>query len=258
MQDWQANFARALLDRELPPPPGVSAPNSTGAPERFGVYRNNRMVSLLGALEARFPAARKIVGTEFFKAAARQFIAAHPPRSPIMIFYGDAFPEFLESFKPAQGVPYLADAARLEAARARAYHAADAKPLCREALAAVPGEALADMCFTLHPSIEILSSPHPIVTIFAMNTGTMDLAPIVDWHGEHALILRPEYEVEIRRISAGQAAFLRSLAKKNPLGEAISAALAAEANFDPANSIALLFSRLAIAMVRNGAGGVPA
>jgi len=252
MQNWQDEFARAVLDRTLPPPPGVIAPNTKGAQERFAVYRNNRMVSLLGALEARFPVARKVGGDEFFKAAARQFIAAHPPRSPIMTFYGDAFPEFLARFEPAQGVPYLADVAMIEAARTRAYHAADAKPLGREALAAVPCEALTDMCFVLHLSIEILSSPNPIVTIFAMNWGELDLAPIIDWHGEHALIHRPEFEVEVRRISAGQAAFLRNLAARNPLGTAAGAAHAAEANFDLAGNIALLFSGLAIAVTSEG------
>src|ERR1700730_4163511 len=113
MQHWESNFARALCDRELPVPPGVVAHNSERPQERFAVYRNNVMVSLTGALEARFSATRKIVGEEFFKAAARQFVAAHPPRSPIMMFYGDAFPSFLTGFEPAWRVPYIADVARL-------------------------------------------------------------------------------------------------------------------------------------------------
>jgi len=129
MRDWQSNFARALSDPGLPVPKGVIAYYTNNPKERFAVYRNNRMVSLLSALEARFPVTRKIVGAEFFKAAAREYISDEPPRSPIMMFYGDAFPKFLANFEPARGVPYLADVAELEAARTRAYHAADAAPL---------------------------------------------------------------------------------------------------------------------------------
>jgi hypothetical protein len=257
MPIWQNNFARALLDRRLPVPEGVIAYNSERPERRFAVYRNNMMVSLIGALEARFPATQKIAGDEFFKAAARSFIAAEPPRLPIMMFYGDAFPSYLAEFEPARRVPYLADVARLEAARTRAYHAADAKPLARDALAAVPLEALAGMRFTLHPSLEIVSSPYPVVTIYAMNSGELELAPITDWRAEDALIVRPEYEVEVRPISTGARIFLQRLADKDPLGEAAGAASAAGAGFDLAASLAALFSGLAIGMTSTHPRGRP-
>jgi Putative DNA-binding domain len=250
MQNWQSNFARALLDRELPVPEGVIAHNSERPERRFAVYRNNMMVSLIGALEARFPATCKIAGEEFFKAAARRFIAAEPPRSPIMMFYGDAFPWYLAEFAPARSVPYLADVARLEAARTRAYHAADAKPLTRDALAAAPLDTLTGMRFTLHPSLEIVSSSYPIVTIFAMNSGLMELGPIADWRGEDALVIRPEYEVEVRRLSPGARIFLENLADKKEFGEAAGVASAASADFDLAENLAALFSGLAVAMTR--------
>src|ERR1700756_698788 len=149
MPDWQSNFARALLEPGIQVPKDVTAHNSDSPRERFAVYRNNRVVSLLSALEARFPATRNIVGEEFFKAAARRYIADEPPRSPIMMFYGDAFPSFLGYFEPARSVPYLTDVARLEAARTRAYHAADATPLTREALASGAPARLADARFSL-------------------------------------------------------------------------------------------------------------
>jgi Putative DNA-binding domain len=257
MPIWQNDFARALLDRELPVPAGVVAHNSARPEARFAIYRNNMMVSLLGVLEDRFRATCRIVGEEFFRVAARQFIAAEPPRSPIMMFYGDSFPSYLAKFEPARSVPYLADVARLEAARTRAYHAADAKPLARDALAAVPLEALAGMRFTLHPSLEIVSSPYPIVTIHAMNSGKMELAPITDWRGEDALIVRPEYEVEVRRVSGGARIFLQRLANNDPLGEAAEAASTAGAGFDLAASLAALFSGLAIATTSTHPQGRP-
>src|ERR1700737_734497 len=129
MQKCHSDFARALRDPDLVVPRGVTSHNSDAPRERFAVYRNNVMVGLVGALEARFPATRKIVGEDFFKGAAQLFAATQPPRSPLMMFYGDAFPAFLAGFEPAREVPYLADVARLEAARTRACHAADAKPL---------------------------------------------------------------------------------------------------------------------------------
>jgi hypothetical protein len=176
MQTCQSDFARALRDPDLAIPYGVASYNSDAPRERFAVYRNNVVVGLVSALEARFPATRRIVGEDFFKGAARLFAAAQPPRSPLMMFYGDAFPDFLADFEPARAVPYLADVARLEAARTRAYHAADAKPLTPAALSGGIPEALAGMRFNLHPSVEIVASDYPIVTIWAMNSGEIDLA----------------------------------------------------------------------------------
>ena len=48
------------------------------------------------------------------------FVRAHPPRSPVLALYGDAFPGFLERFEPVAHLPYLADTARLELCPARA------------------------------------------------------------------------------------------------------------------------------------------
>ncbi len=254
MSDWQGNFARALLDPGLPVPKGITAHNPDSPRERFGVYRNNRMVGLIGTLETRFPATRKIVGEEFFRAAARRFIAEEPPRSPVMMFYGDAFPNFLADFEPGQSVPYLADVAKLEAARTRAAHAADAKPLTRDALAAASPDGLAAARFALHPSLEIVPSSYPVVTIYAMNSGEMELAPVTAWRGEDALVVRPELQVEVRRISAGARIFLQSLADNKTLGDSARAASCADERFELAENLAALFSGLAVKMTGEGRG----
>lgn len=247
----QSEFAHALIDAESPLPSGVISHTSLAPRKRFAVYRNNVMVGLIGALEARFPATRRIVGEDFFTAAARLFAAAHPPRSPVMMFYGDGFPDFLMRFQPAAEIAYLADVARLEAARTRAYHAADAEPLPPIALAGVAADALAGLRFVLHPSLEIIASAFPVVTIWAMNAGDLELAPITDWRGEEALVARPKYAVEVRRLPSGAAVFLRSLAAGEPLGVAAEAAQKNSADFDLAVNLAALFDPgLAIALTR--------
>jgi hypothetical protein len=98
----------------------------------------------------------------------------------------------------------------------------------------------------LHPSVEIVASDYPIVTIWAMNPGEIDLAPITDWRGEDALVSRPGFDVEVRRLPPGAQTFMQSLAAGNPLGEVAAAALAANASFDLAANLAALFAGLAI------------
>jgi hypothetical protein len=238
----QQDFAGALLD------PAAAIPRSLrehdGAPplKRFSVYRNNVVASLVDALAARFPAAQRIVGEEFFRAAAGIYVRREPPRSRILMFYGDTLPAFLETFSLAADVPYLADVARLEAARTRAYHAADADPADGTWLQRLNEDELGALRIRPHPSAEILRSRFPVVTIWSMNSGERDLAPIESWDGEDVLIARPQGEVEVRLLPPGEATFLSRLFEGAALAEAASAAQAETEEFNLIVSLAVLLA----------------
>jgi hypothetical protein len=235
---FQSAFANALLDPEQPPPPGLGAAGAADPRRRFAVHRNNMVAGLVKTLAARFPAVVKIVGAEFFNVMARAFVLAHPPRSPRLACYGDVFPNFIDAFAPVREVAYLADVARIEAARTRAYHAADAAPVGTDAFAKLAVEAASFMRLEFHPSVEIIRSPHPIVTIWAMNSGGRPLAPIENWCGEDALVARPHLEVEVHLLPPGGAEFLLALAAGRPLGEAAQHALAAGPQFSLTDNVA--------------------
>lgn len=236
----QKGFADALLDADRPIPAGIIAETSPSAVRRFAVYRNNVVAGLTEALRERFPVVEKIVGEEFFRAMARIFVAAHPPKSPVLMEYGDELPCFLECFQPAAELPYLGDVARLEAARTRAYHAADGEAVGRERLCRLAAEDLAGLRLALHPSVQVIRSQHPIVTIWAMNAGEVALAPIEDWRAEDALVTRPAQTVLVGRLPPGGAAFVEALQSDATLADAAHDALAATAHFDLTAILAIL------------------
>jgi hypothetical protein len=242
MQEFQSSFAAALRDPRLAPPSGIISHTASVPIKRFAVYRNNIMVSLIEALEARFPAAKRIVGADFFRAVARVYARSYPPRSPLMMVYGDGFPDFLATFEPAAAIAYLPDVARLEAARTRAYHAADAEPLPPSALADLKPDDLPTLRFQLHPSLEIVTSVFPIVAIWAVNAGDVPFAAIDDWRGEDALIVRPAFSVEVRRLPPGAAVFLQSLHAGLSLIESARMAQESSSDFDLAINLASLIS----------------
>lgn len=106
--------------RPASPPPTRPRPRAA--------YRNNVAVSLGQALGRRFPVIQRLVGDEFFAALARAYLAADPPRSPVLMEWGAGFADFLAGFRPLAGWPFMADVARIEWARGLAFHAADAPP----------------------------------------------------------------------------------------------------------------------------------
>lgn len=238
----QRGFARALLDPALPPPPGLVCWNGSDPQQRFAVYRNNVAVSLIDALAAGFPVVAALVGEEFFRAMARVFAGRHPPRSPLMAEYGEGFPAFIAGFAPAAALPYLADVASLEAARRRAYHAADAAALRAADFAGIAQEALPDLVVAMHPSAQIIVSRFAIVSLWAAHHGKLDIGEVDPLTPEDALVVRPHLDVEVSRLPPGAAAFLQHLASGKRLGEAAAAAIDACPAFDIAGAFQLLLT----------------
>ena len=234
-----ARFARALLDPELPPPCGFPA-------RRFAVYRNNVVAGLGEALGARFPACKRLLGEECFRAVAVAHARRAPPRSRLMQEYGEEFPAFLENFAPLAPYPYLADVARLEHALGRAYHAADAEPLPPAALAAMPPEALERAALVLHPSVQLVASSHPIVAIWRANMVEGASPPQALDFAEDALVLRGGLTVEAHALPDGGYAFVAALSRGAALGEAIRMGQTCAKTFDLAAMLRLLLASGAI------------
>ncbi len=247
----EAALAGALLDPARPCPPGLRAWNASDLALRLAVHRNNVVSSLIDALADTFPVTQELVGAEFFRAMAGRFVRQAPPRSCILAHYGDGFARFIEGFEPARPVPYLPDVARLEFARVQAYHAADAEPVAAEAvsLALASGERIGELRLVCHPSLTVIDSAHPVVSLWAAHQGQGELATIDPDRAEAALVLRPALEVLVLPCPAGVAAFVSALKRGQGLGAAAEQAIAAAPAFDLAAALSLLFAQGALTAI---------
>ena len=250
LSETQTGFARAVLDATEGVPDGVSSHLRAKPKRRFDVYRNNVYVSLISVVEGRFPVVARLLGEEFFKAAARVFVENHPPTSPILMRYGVEFPEFLNSFEPVKDLPWLADVARLEWAWNLAYHAADAGPVAPEALAAIDPATADSLCFQLHPAVQLIRSTYPVVSIWSEHSKDGEPEHIdAGAGGEDGLIVRPAIAVEVRHLPPGGAAFIAALANGKTLGQAAEAAFGEDTEFDlQANLAGLIGSGAVVAI----------
>lgn len=228
LADRQQAFGLALLDVNAPPPPGLIGP------ARFAVYRNNRMSALIETLIDGYPAVARLVGEPFFRAMAGEYARRALPTSPILLRYGDGFPDFIDGFAPVGDLPYLGDVARLERAWREAYHAAEALPLDPALLATVDPADHPSLCFALHPSVRLVRAKLPIVALWHANLAADGpIAPVtLADEREDILILRPQEEVEVRRLPPGGAAFIEALGEGADLATAAGAAEAEAPAFD--------------------------
>lgn len=244
----QADFTAALLDPALACPPGLRAWNGSDPAARLAVHRNNVVGSLLDALALTFPVVQELVGIEFFRAMAAVFVRQSPPRSRILARYGEDFADFIERFEPAASVPYLADVARLEMARVRAYHAADAETLAAQGVSAALASAnrIAELRLVFHPSVSIIRSRHAVVSLWAAHQEGGELVSIDPDQPQDALVLRRGLDVLVLRLPPGGAAFIETLRSGDALADAAAAAATCAPAFDLSTTLTLLMSHGAL------------
>ncbi len=241
LADLQDVFAAAIMRPDPEPPGGISGRGDAGAGRRFDVYRNNHLAGLAGALEMTFPTVRKLVGEEFFRAAAMEYVRRHPPRTPVLLLYGERFGDLLDELPAAGRYPYLGDVARLEWCRISALNARDAAPAEIRLLSGIPEPELPGTRLILHPSARTLESRWPVLSVWQDCQSDDGQAEIDMKRPERLLVVRPGAEVVTHRLDSGSHAFIRSLARGAALGEAAERAMSREPDLDLSAQLVLLF-----------------
>jgi Putative DNA-binding domain len=208
---------------------------------------------LIRALAARYPVVRRLIGDDSFLDAARRLVAMQPPRLPIVQHFGETFPQYLRSLGEAASFEYVADIAELESARARAYHSADARPLDGQVF-----QHLSTVCFyerglILHPSVALVVSRFPIVTIWRANQTDAGNSILDLWRPEAALVARPFLDVAVLPLPAGGHVFMNALLGGWTIGAAAASATDDDREFDlDANLTILAEANIVVAFNRHG------
>ncbi len=173
LRAFQDGFAAALIAPAVPADGVSDLPPEIArlvAQPGFAVYRNTVLKGCIDALQANYPAVSRLVGDEWFRAAAVIYARANLPRQPSLLDYGSDFAAFLATFEPAAELPYLAGVARLDRFWTEAHVARDEPPV---AAAAVAGFAAAELGrVVLHPHASARWAwfdDAPIATIWARN-----------------------------------------------------------------------------------------
>lgn len=249
MSEWsklQSTVSNALENLEVDVPAGIKLLKNGVVPKkRFSVYRNNVTLGLITVLASTYPVVEEIVGEEFFATMARDFALTHLPQSPVMIDYGEEFPDFLKSFAPVQELPYLSEVAKLEWHRNTAHHGANANPVTIEALGKFSEEEVPNLGFEFHPTFSLIKSSYPIVTIWQahqQDNPSEFLDGLNMDEGEAAVIIRPELDVLVSQVSMGTFEFLQSLQNGHPFSLSVEQAIAIEPSFDIPANLAGLFN----------------
>lgn len=214
----------------------------------FAVYRNTCLKGCVDALAAQFPSVLRLVGDDWFRAAATEHVRAQPPHDGRLLRYGDGFPAFLQNFAPAAGLPYLAGVAQLDWLWSEAHAAADAVPLSPHAMATWNADTLHTTTLRLHPATRWhWHDALPLFSLWRAAREQHDDPNPAAWVGEGALITRPHEQVLWAPLSAGGCALLGACSAGHPIADAVQIALTHEPALDLTATLALLLTQGAFA-----------
>lgn len=235
LADFQHAFAAALRGDA---PPSLA---SLAAQPGFAVYRNTVTRGCIDALQANYHAVARLVGEDWFRAAAAVYVREHPPRTPMLVAYGDGFADFLAAFEPAAELPYLPGVARCDRLWTEAHLAADASPLDGAGLAALAPGQLGAARLHPHPAARWgWFDDLPAAEVWLRNRDFAADSGEVAWSGGGVLVTRPHDAVLAAALGRGGCAFLDACAEHRPIAIAVERALAAAPDTDLSGLMAQL------------------
>jgi hypothetical protein len=181
---------------------------------RLDIYRNNVIHSLSSAIADLYPIVKRLVGEQFFKGLATEFVRLHPPMNSALVLYGQGFVEFIEQHQACRQLPYLSDVARLEVYSHQTFHARDVDCFDPATLSAVAPEQLANLSFELVPAVHLLQSAWPVEDIWQENLKQNPQQIDIDTAGGcYLLIYRREFEVQVVNLNPHCFHFLAQLSQ---------------------------------------------
>lgn len=249
LPDWQRQFLDALYDADAPGPHATFRGNGLEPEARLRIYRHSSEAIHTGAVRITYPAVLALVGEDYFDQTVRGYRRVHPSRSGNLQTFGARFAEYLETLPELRPLAYLPDVARLEWLRQESVLAADAEATAPDAFTHALANAGESLRVGLHPSVRLLASAHPILTIWRYAIQPTSERLVLDGEGEHVVLWREEGEVVMAAVDPASFACIASFVPGGMLGSAQAAAQARDPDFDLAACLSSLCRQNLIAIL---------
>jgi Putative DNA-binding domain len=178
--------------------------------DRWHVYAHGYAARLTDALSLEYAAASRILGPEAFAALVSRYVAVFPPRSFDLARAGDRLARFLEFDSLTLDLPFLPDLARLEAAAAACFTAADAEPVRWNALGELGPEEVARLSFRLAPGVAFIESAWPLADLWNVRLEVDEDAVSIPVEGrpQSVLVWRRGERVRVEAVSPDESSLV--------------------------------------------------
>lgn len=215
-----------------------------GPAERLRIYRNNVYEGYRSTLASAFPIIERLVGQGCFRGLALDYFHTFPSRSGDLGAYGQHFAESLRLRYENTTFDYLTDVARLEWAYQEVMMAADAEVLRPRELSKVQSAEFERLRLHPHPSVRLVASRYPVLSIWQSNRGDEDGPAVVNINGggESVLLYRTPDSVDLQLMHPAELAMLQACTAGRSLSEAFEQASHIDPKLDLQHALARAFT----------------
>lgn len=225
LQNAQAEFAEIIFSDE-------AHAELCQPAENICIYRNNINSTLLNTLIHIYPMIEKLVGEDFFKTMANEYISRYPSRSSNLHEYGQYFGDFVAEYPPVENLYYLAEVAKLEWACHTLHFVADHAVFDIRLLEKLSPDHYDNLHFVLHPASQLFKFDFPVLRILDLCKNEIDEQINLNEGGVNLLVIRRDLDIQLVPLSAADFAFLNSLHDNNSLSESLEAAMLVDPSFN--------------------------
>jgi hypothetical protein len=241
----QAWFQRSILQEGSPRARVagrfVKPSSSLSALERVQIYRDAYRERLVECLIDDYPALEYALGSEVFAQLCREYIAAHPSRSPSLNFFGKRMAAFCRSREGWELRRFAGDLAALEWALVEVLHAKFEPSVTQEALSRLTSAAWVQARFVPSQAVRVVRSHYPVNSY--LQAFRKDERPEIPAPRRAVTVVwRQDLTVWRRELDRLEANVLTRLLSGVPIARALRAIEGSAANRDP-NPVAGWFRR---------------
>ena len=217
LAELQARFVDAVLGTHNAAAPTILDTIHFSARQRLGVYANAYRRRLIEAISSVYERCQQATGEAAFETQALEYVESHPPASRALRWYADDFPEWLRTRATAPA--RMADLAIIDRGLRRAFDAADAQALTRDALLALAPTQWMQLRLDWHPA---LSVAHCAAAAIALWHGESEASTSVSDQGASTALAfwRHQDQTLFRSLGAAEADLLQRLRADASLAEA--------------------------------------
>jgi hypothetical protein len=235
LQALQSLVTRAIFTRDTSEIARELVAGKADAGRRFGIYRNNTLLSLTRHLKTMFPVTARLGDERFFDYAANAFIMRDPPKEARLAAYGSTFPQFLSRFPACRHAPILAEMARLEWAVHESLISHEHKAIPASAFHTEESSAVG---VSLQPSLRFIITRWPLLDLWA---GRIKSEAPLGRQISRVAILRHGDDIGFFDVKPARYAFWHALQRGQTFNAAATRAFARDPQFNFVNEVLTLF-----------------
>lgn len=198
----------------------------------IAIYHNNVMSTLINTLRTTFPLIEKLVGEDFFRITAKEYIKHYPSRHSNLNAYGNYFSDFLASYAPVHNLIYLAEVAQFEWLCHQVNIAPDHARFDLKKLSHIAPAHYHELHFILHPASHLQRFHYPMLDIIEICREDADITLDITKGGINLLMIRRDQDISLVPLTNAEFTFLEMLQDGKSVSEALNTALMLDAQFN--------------------------